>query len=112
MGYNSVPAMDDKKDQVAFDCGKVDMKLLQKGIRPREFLTRDAFEKRHRTVAATGGIGPRSASSAGHSRAIAGVGFGDRRFQTVSERTPLLADLKPSGRFVAPICIALAACLS
>jgi dihydroxy-acid dehydratase len=100
MGFNSVPAMDAKKDSVAFDCGKVVMNLLQKEIRPREILTRDAFENAIASVAATGG----STNAVLHLLAIAreaGVELEIDDFQTVSERTPLLADLKPSGRFVA-----------
>jgi dihydroxy-acid dehydratase len=100
MGFNSVPAMDPQKDQICFDCGKVVMNVLQKGIKPRDILTRDAFENAIASVAATGG----STNSVLHLLAIAreaGVGLEIDDFQTVSERTPLLADLKPSGRFVA-----------
>ena len=100
MGFNSVPAMDAAKDQVAFDCGKVALNLLEKGIRPRQILTRDAFENAIASVAATGG----STNAVLHLLAIAREAEVDLEiddFQTVSERTPLLADLKPSGRFVA-----------
>jgi dihydroxy-acid dehydratase len=100
MGYNSVPAMDAQKDQVAFDCGKVVLNLLRNGIRPREVLTRDAFENAIASVAATGG----STNAVLHLLAIAREAEVDLQiddFQAVSERTPLLADLKPSGRFVA-----------
>jgi dihydroxy-acid dehydratase len=100
MGYNSVPAMDAKKDQIAFDCGKVVMNTLQKEILPRDILTRDAFENAIASVAATGG----STNAVLHLLAIAREADIDLQiddFQTVSERTPLLADLKPSGRFVA-----------
>ena len=100
MGYNSIPAMDAQKDQFAFDCGKVVLNLLEKGIRPREILTRDAFENAIASVAATGG----STNAVLHLLAIAreaGVDLQIDDFQKVSERTPLLADLKPSGRFVA-----------
>src|SRR6266566_5813358 len=100
MGYNSVPAMDPQKDQVAFDCGKVVLNLLQREIRPRDILTRAAFENAIASVAATGG----STNAVLHLLAIAreaGVELEIDDFQTVSERTPLLADLKPSGRFVA-----------
>src|SRR6202050_444901 len=44
MGSNSLPAMEANKDQAAFDCGQVVLNLLEKGIRPRDILTRDAFE--------------------------------------------------------------------
>ena len=100
MGFNSVPAMDPHKDQVSFDCGKVVMNVLQNGIKPRDILTRDAFENAIASVAATGG----STNAVLHLLAIAreaGVELDIEDFQTVSARTPLLADLKPSGRFVA-----------
>jgi dihydroxy-acid dehydratase len=100
MGFNSVPAMDPQKDQVAFDCGRVIINVLQKGIRPRQLMTRDAFENAIASVAATGG----STNSVLHLLAMAReaeVELEIDDFQTVSERTPLLADLKPSGRFVA-----------
>jgi dihydroxy-acid dehydratase len=100
MGSNSLPAMEANKDQAAFDCGQVVLNLLEKGIRPRDILTRDAFENAIASVAATGG----STNAVLHLLAIAreaGVDLQIDDFQTVSERTPLLADLKPSGRFVA-----------
>src|SRR6202008_1050957 len=55
MGFNSVPAMDAQKDQIAFDCGKVVLNLLKKEIRPRQILTRDAFDNPISPVAAPGG---------------------------------------------------------
>jgi dihydroxy-acid dehydratase len=100
MGFNSVPAMDPQKDQVAFGCGKVVMNVLKNGITPRSILTRDAFENAIAAVAASGG----STNAVLHLLAIAReaeVELEIDDFQTVSERTPLLADLKPSGRFVA-----------
>jgi dihydroxy-acid dehydratase len=100
IGFNSVPAMDPKKDQIAYDCGAVVMNLLRQGINPRDILTRPAFENAIAGVAATGG----STNAVLHLLAIAreaGVALHIDDFQKVSERTPLLADLKPSGRFVA-----------
>src|SRR5580693_7552460 len=100
MGFNSVPAMDSHKDQISFDCGQVVMNVLQNGITPRDILTREAFENAIASVAASGG----STNAVLHLLAIAreaGVPLEIDDFQTVSERTPLLADLKPSGRFVA-----------
>ncbi len=100
MGFNSVPAMDPQKDQISFDCGKVVMNVLQNGIKPRDILTRDAFENAIASVAATGG----STNAVLHLLAIAreaGVKLDIDDFQTISTRTPVLADLKPSGRFVA-----------
>src|SRR3954466_2353891 len=100
MGFNSVPAMDPQKDQISFECGKMVMNVLQKGLKPRDILTREAFENAIASVAASGG----STNAVLHLLAIAreaGVQLDIEDFQTVSERTPLLCDLKPSGRFVA-----------
>jgi dihydroxy-acid dehydratase len=100
MGFNSVPAMDAQKDKISFDCGKVVMNVLKAGLKPRDILTREAFENAIASVAASGG----STNAVLHLLAIAreaGVDLEIDDFQTVSERTPLLADLKPSGRFVA-----------
>src|SRR4026209_2720387 len=55
MGFNSVAAMDPKKDQVAYDCGELVLSLLHKGVTPRSILTRPAFENAIASVAATGG---------------------------------------------------------
>ena len=76
------------------------MNVLQQGMRPRDILTREAFENAIASVAATGG----STNAVLHLLAIAreaGVTLEIDDFQTVSERTPILTDLKPSGRFVA-----------
>jgi dihydroxy-acid dehydratase len=100
MGFNSVPAMAPQKDQVAYDCGPLVLNLLQKGITPKDILTRPAFDNAIAAVAATGG----STNAVLHLLAMAreaGVSLHIDDFQKVSERTPLLADLKPSGRFVA-----------
>jgi dihydroxy-acid dehydratase len=100
MGFNGVPAMDARKDDVAFRCGALIMNALKQGIRPRDILTRSAFENAIAGVACTGG----STNAVLHLLAIAReseVPLAIDDFQTVSERTPLLADLKPAGRFVA-----------
>ena len=100
MGFNGIPAMDPKKDEVARGCGEIVMNLLRKGIFPKDILTQEAFENAIAAVAATGG----STNAILHLLAIAreaGVPLKIDDFQRVSERTPLLADLKPAGRFVA-----------
>jgi dihydroxy-acid dehydratase len=100
MGFNGVPAMDARKDDVAFRCGEIVLNALKNGIRPRDILTRAAFENAIAGVACTGG----STNAVLHLLAIAReseVPLAIDDFQTVSERTPLLADLKPAGRFVA-----------
>ena len=100
MGFNSVPAMDPAKDPVAFESGKLAVQLLHRGITPNQILTRAAFENAIASVAATGG----STNAVLHLLALAresGVLLHIDDFQTISEKTPLLADLKPAGRFVA-----------
>jgi dihydroxy-acid dehydratase len=100
MGFNSVPAMDPQKDEIAFRCGEVVMNLLKSGTKVKDILTRQAFENAIASVAATGG----STNSVLHLLAIAreaGVPLEIDDFQKVSERTPLLCDLKPSGKYVA-----------
>ena len=100
MGFNSVPAMDPAKDQVAFESGKLVLNLLHQGLTPKQILTRAAFENAVAAVAATGG----STNAVLHLLALAresGVPLHIDDFQTISEKTPLLADLKPAGRFVA-----------
>src|SRR5438270_291119 len=100
MGYNSVPAMDPHKDEIAFRCGELALDLLKRGAKIKDILTRDAIENAIASVAASGG----STNSVLHLLAIAreaGVPLEIDDFQKVSERTPLLCDLKPFGRFVA-----------
>jgi dihydroxy-acid dehydratase len=100
MGFNSVPATDSQKDAVAAECGKIVIDLLRTGTRPSDILTRKAFENAIASVAATSG----STNSVLHLLAIAreaGVPLKIDDFQKVSQQTPLLADLKPGGRFVA-----------
>jgi len=94
MGFNSVPAIDPKKDEVAYRCGEMIMDVLKRGTKAREILTRQAFENAIASVAASGG----STNSVLHLLAIsreAGVPLVIDDFQKVSERTPLLCDLKP-----------------
>jgi len=100
MGFNSVPAMDPQKDEIAFRCGEVVMNLLKRGTKVRDIITKQAFENAIASVAASGG----STNSVLHLLAIAReaeVELEIDDFQTVSERTPLLCDLKPSGKYVA-----------
>ncbi len=100
MGMNSVPANDPRKDDVSVACGRLILDVLKAGICPKDILTREAFENAIASVASTSG----STNAVLHLLAIAremGVPLKIDDFQTVSERTPLLADLKPAGRFVA-----------
>src|SRR5581483_8282402 len=100
IGYNSVPAIDPRKDEVAHRCGELVMSLLKRGVSAKSILVREAFENAIAGVAASGG----STNSVLHLLAIAreaGIPLAIDDFQKVSERTPLFCDLKPFGRFVA-----------
>jgi dihydroxy-acid dehydratase len=100
MGANDVPATDPRKDDVAFACGALVMELLVKKLTPRRILTRKAFENAIASVAATGG----STNAVLHLLAIAresGVPLSLDDFDAISRVTPILADLKPAGRFTA-----------
>jgi len=100
MGSASVPALDARKPEAAQAAGAKVMELLSRDLRPRQILTREAFENAIASVAATGG----STNAVLHLLAIAyeaGVGLSLNDFDRISERVPLLADLKPGGRFVA-----------
>jgi dihydroxy-acid dehydratase len=100
MGSASVPALDTRKPEVAKAAGANVMALLKDDLRPSQILTREAFENAIASVAATGG----STNAVLHLLAIAyeaGVGLSLDDFDQISERVPLLADLKPGGKFVA-----------
>jgi dihydroxy-acid dehydratase len=97
---NSVPATDEAKDDVGYKAGMLVMDLLRSGVRPRDILTREAFENAIASVAATGG----STNAVLHLLALArevDVPLTIDDFDTISSRTPLLADLKPGGRYTA-----------
>src|SRR5215831_3652487 len=100
MGTASIPATDSRKDEVAVRCGKLVMDLLRDNLRPRDILTRKAFENAIACVAATGG----STNAVLHLLAMAreaGIPLTIDDFDTISKRTPMLADLKPGGRYMA-----------
>ncbi|HEX9758417.1 MAG TPA: dihydroxy-acid dehydratase [Nitrospiria bacterium] len=101
MGSGSVPAMDPKKDEVAFNAGLIVMEMVKRGLKPSQIVTRGAIENAIASIAATGG----STNGVLHFLAIAreaGIPLKIEDFDAISSRTPLLADLKPGGRFVAP----------
>jgi dihydroxy-acid dehydratase len=100
LGSGSVPATDPAKAAVAFAAGERVMDLVRRGVRPRDIITRAALENAIASVATTGG----STNAVLHLIAIAreaGLSLELADFDRISSRTPLLADLKPSGRFVA-----------
>jgi len=100
MGSNGIPATVAEKDDAAFNAGKLVMDLLKADLRPSRIITRKSIENAIASVAATGG----STNAVLHLLAIAreaGVELTIDDFDRISERTPLIADLKPGGRFVA-----------
>jgi dihydroxy-acid dehydratase len=100
MGSASVPAVNPDKDNVARNAGRIAVDLLRQNLRPRQIITRDAIENAIASVAATGG----STNAVLHLLAIAreaGIDLELDVFDRISARVPLLADLKPGGRFVA-----------
>ena len=100
MRSGSVPAVDTHKDEVAIEVGKLVMEMLAADRCPSQIITRGSIENAIASVAATGG----STNSVLHILAIANeleIPLTLDDFQEISSRTPLLADLKPSGQFVA-----------
>ena len=100
MRTNSVPAVDPSKTDVARQAGETVMRLVEEGVCPRQIVTRDALENAIASVALTGG----STNAVLHLLAIArdaGVPLEIEEFDQISRRVPLLADLKPGGKFVA-----------
>ncbi len=100
VGFNSIPAVDGSKLGAAERAGGVVMDALRSGLRPRQILTRTAFENATAAVAASGG----STNAALHLLALArevGVEFSLDDVDRISRRTPLLGDLLPGGRYTA-----------
>jgi dihydroxy-acid dehydratase len=100
MGSGDVPAVDPGKAGVAEQAGELVMSVLRRGVRPSQIVTTESLENAIASVAATGG----STNAVLHLMAIAreaGVPLKLEDFDRISARTPLLADLKPGGRFVA-----------
>ncbi len=99
-GSGSPPAVDTQRDAYAVECGKQVMTLLEKDVRPLQIMTREAFENAIAIVAATGG----STNAALHLPALAhecGVKLSLDDIDRISRRTPIIADLKPFGRYTA-----------
>jgi dihydroxy-acid dehydratase len=100
MGRNGVPAMDQHKDEVAFECGKMVMDLIKKDLRPKQIITRKSIENAIASVATTGG----STNAVLHLLAVARemcIKLSIDDFDKINRKVPLLADLKPGGRFTA-----------
>lgn len=100
LGSGGVMALAPEKAEVARECGRQAVRLVQSDLRPSAILTREALEDGIAAAAATGG----STNLALHILAVAhevGVPLELEDIHRISARTPLLADMKPGGRFVA-----------
>jgi dihydroxy-acid dehydratase len=100
VGSASPGATDPRKSQKGYEAGKIVMDLLRRGVRPRDLLTREAFENAIAAAAGTGG----STNSVLHLIALAreaGVPLEIDDFDAISLRTPIIADLRPGGQYVA-----------
>jgi dihydroxy-acid dehydratase len=100
MGSAMVPAVAGAREQVARECGELVMKVLADDLRPSSIITGDSIENAIATVAMSGG----STNGVLHLLAVAneaGIELTIDDFDRISEKTPLLGDLKPGGRFVA-----------
>ena len=100
LGSGSVPANDPRKADIGLAVGGLVMDLVGRNLRPRDIITKSAIENAIASVAATGG----STNAVLHLIAIAheaGIELSLEDFDRISAKVPLIADLKPSGRFVA-----------
>jgi dihydroxy-acid dehydratase len=100
VGSASPPALDSRKADEAYRAGKIVMDLLQRNVRPLDLATRAAFENGIAAAAGTGG----STNAVLHLLAIAreaGVPLTIDDFDAISRRTPIIADLRPGGKYVA-----------
>lgn len=101
MGVNDIPAVHPDKPEAMRRCGALVVEALNNGLLPRQLVTRDALRNAATLVTATAG----STNAVLHLLAIAreaGVAFDIDEFDEISRRTPIIGDLKPAGRFMAP----------
>jgi dihydroxy-acid dehydratase len=99
-GLNGIPAEDPAKDDAARRCGELVMDLVRADTRPSTFVTRASIDNAIAAVAATGG----STNAVLHLLAIAhefGLPLEIDEFGTIADRTPIVADLQPGGRYTA-----------
>ena len=98
VGANGIPAMHKAKEEAAYEIGKLAVQIVRDNLTPRSIVTRESFENAVASVAATGG----STNGVLHLVAIArdfGVDFTIDDFERISARTPIVADMKPWGRW-------------
>jgi dihydroxy-acid dehydratase len=101
MGVNDIPAVHSLKPEALRECGRLVMDAVRQERKPRDLLTVDALRNAATVVTATAG----STNAVLHLLAIAreaGVTFDIDEFDAISRNTPIIGDLKPAGRFMAP----------
>jgi dihydroxy-acid dehydratase len=99
-GLNGIPALHPSKEEAAYEAGVLAMRLVRDDVRPSHIITREALDNAAASIAASGG----STNGVLHLLAIArelGIPYTLEDFDAVAERTPVVASLKPGGRFVA-----------
>jgi dihydroxy-acid dehydratase len=99
-GLNGIPAEHPDKDGAAYRCGQIVIDLVRRDVRPKEFVTRRSIQNAIACVAATGG----STNAVLHLLAIAheyGLAFEIDEFGAIADRTPIVGDLMPGGRYTA-----------
>ena len=99
-GLNGIPALHPTKDEAAYQAGTLAMRLVRDDLRPSHVITREALDNAAASIAASGG----STNGVLHLLAIAselGIPYALEDFDAVAARTPVIASLKPGGRFVA-----------
>ncbi|MDQ7026929.1 MAG: dihydroxy-acid dehydratase [Anaerolineae bacterium] len=100
MGMADVPAEDEEKKSVAYRAGEMIIDLIDRNIRPRDFLTRTSLDNAIASAAATAG----STNAVLHTLAFArelGIDFTLDDISAISQRTPIIADMRPTGKYVA-----------
>jgi dihydroxy-acid dehydratase len=99
-GLNGIPALHPTKEDAAYEAGTLAMRLVRDDVRPSQIITREALDNAAASIAASGG----STNGVLHVLAIArelGIPYTLEDFDAVAARTPVVASLKPGGRFVA-----------
>jgi dihydroxy-acid dehydratase len=99
-GLNGIPADDPTKEAAAQRTGELIMDLVRRDVRPSSIVTRDALENGIASIAATGG----STNGVLHILALAheyGIPLDIDEFGTIADRTPLIGDMRPGGRYTA-----------
>ena len=97
-GSSSAPAVDRRRDDLAYESGRAVVRLIEQGIRPRQIMTKEAFQNAIAITMAVGG----STNAVLHLMAIAHearVDLSMEDFNAVGRKVPHIADMKPHGRF-------------